>query len=76
MPLIGFCGAPWTLFSYVMEGGGSTTLQKAITWIFKHPTESHTLLVRIADVCVDFLAQPGPNSFSPPMFTQAAPKLV
>lgn len=55
VPLIGFCGAPWTLFAYMIEGGGSKTLQKAKTWLYKYPEESKALLLRIADVCVDFL---------------------
>ena len=55
VPLIGFCGAPWTLFAYMIEGGGSKTLQLAKTWIFKWPEESKALLKRIADVCADFL---------------------
>ncbi|KAI0723432.1 uroporphyrinogen decarboxylase [Earliella scabrosa] len=55
VPLIGFCGAPWTLFSYMIEGGGTKTFQKCKTWLFKHPEESKALLTRIADVCVDFL---------------------
>jgi len=55
VPLIGFCGAPWTLFAYMIEGGGSKTLQKAKTWLFKYPKESKALLMRIAEVCVDFL---------------------
>lgn len=55
VPLIGFCGAPWTLFAYMVEGGGSKTFQKSKTWIFKYPEESKALLLRIADVCVDFL---------------------
>ncbi|KAJ7087190.1 Uroporphyrinogen decarboxylase [Mycena belliarum] len=55
VPLIGFCGAPWTLFAYMIEGGGSKFFQKSKTWIFKYPEESKALLMRIADVCVDFL---------------------
>ncbi|KAG5339358.1 Uroporphyrinogen decarboxylase [Termitomyces sp. T112] len=55
VPLIGFCGAPWTLFAYMIEGGGSKTLQKAKTWLYRYPEESKALLSRIADVCVDFL---------------------
>lgn len=39
----------------MIEGGGSKTLSKAKEWIFKHPKESHELLGRITDVCVDFL---------------------
>ena len=55
VPLIGFCGAPWTLFAYMIEGGGSKTFQAAKTWLFKYPEESKKLLMRIADVCADFL---------------------
>ncbi|THH18033.1 hypothetical protein EW146_g2892 [Bondarzewia mesenterica] len=55
VPLIGFSGAPWTLFAYMIEGGGSKTLQKAKTWLFQYPEESQALLMRIADVCVDYL---------------------
>ncbi|KAI0052625.1 uroporphyrinogen decarboxylase [Auriscalpium vulgare] len=55
VPLIGFSGAPWTLFAYMIEGGGSKTLQKAKSWLFKYPEESKSLILRIADVCVDYL---------------------
>lgn len=55
VPLIGFCGAPWTLFAYMIEGGGSKGFQKAKSWLFRYPEESKALLSRIADVCVDFL---------------------
>ncbi|KAI0069246.1 uroporphyrinogen decarboxylase [Artomyces pyxidatus] len=55
VPLIGFSGAPWTLFAYMVEGGGSKTLQKAKSWLFKYPEESKALILRIADVCVDYL---------------------
>ncbi|KAH9950024.1 uroporphyrinogen decarboxylase [Amylocystis lapponica] len=55
VPLIGFCGAPWTLFSYMVEGGGSKTYQKAKTWLFRYPAESKALLMRIADVSADYL---------------------
>ncbi|KAF8579048.1 uroporphyrinogen decarboxylase [Ramaria rubella] len=55
VPLIGFVGAPWTLMAYMIEGGGSKTLEKAKTWLFKYPEESKALLSRIADVCADHL---------------------
>jgi uroporphyrinogen decarboxylase len=55
VPLIGFSGAPWTLFSYMVEGGGSKTYQKSKTWLFKYPEETKALFMRIADVCVDYL---------------------
>ena len=55
VPLIGFCGAPWTLMSYMIEGGASKTLQKSKTWLFKHPDQSKALLQLITTACIDFL---------------------
>ncbi|KAG9044428.1 Uroporphyrinogen decarboxylase in heme biosynthesis [Tulasnella sp. UAMH 9824] len=55
VPLIGFTGAPWTLMAYMIEGGGSKTLTKAKTWLWKYPEESKALLKRITDVCVEYL---------------------
>ncbi|ORZ16215.1 uroporphyrinogen decarboxylase [Absidia repens] len=55
VPLYGFIGAPWTLMAYMIEGGGSKTLSKAKSWLWKHPEASHELLQRITDVAVDFL---------------------
>lgn len=55
VPLIGFCGAPWTLMAYMIEGGGSKSFEKAKRWLYDYPEQSKELLQRIADVCVDFL---------------------
>nr|CAG8523311.1 5203_t:CDS:10 [Entrophospora candida] len=55
VPLLGFIGAPWTLMAYMIEGGGSNTLSKAKTWLFKYPNESKRLLQKITDVAIDFL---------------------
>jgi uroporphyrinogen decarboxylase len=54
-PLIGFCGAPWTMMAYMVEGGGSKLYTKSKGWLFKHPAESKALLDRIADVVVAHL---------------------
>lgn len=56
VPLYGFCGAPWTLLSYMVEGGGSKIFKQVKTWIFKYPEESKALLLKIAKLCVDYLA--------------------
>jgi uroporphyrinogen decarboxylase len=55
VPLIGFCGAPWTLMAYMVEGGGTKTWQESKTWLHKYPDASHELLDRTAVVCADFL---------------------
>ncbi|KAF2281281.1 uroporphyrinogen decarboxylase [Westerdykella ornata] len=56
VPLIGFCGAPWTLLAYMVEGGGSKMFIQAKTWIFRYPEESKALLQKIAECCVEYLA--------------------
>ncbi|KAK2009938.1 uroporphyrinogen decarboxylase [Colletotrichum eremochloae] len=56
VPLIGFCGAPWTLFCYMVEGGGTKLFMQSKRWIYRHPEESKKLLQKIAEVCVEYLA--------------------
>lgn len=56
VPLIGFCGAPWTLLAYMVEGGGSKMFIQAKTWIFRYPEETKALLQKIAEACVEYLA--------------------
>lgn len=56
VPLIGFCGAPWTLFCYMVEGGGTKLFAQSKTWIYRHPEETKKLLLKLADICVDHLA--------------------
>ncbi|TFK01716.1 serine/threonine-protein kinase Nek8 [Platysternon megacephalum] len=55
VPLIGFSGAPWTLMSYMIEGGGSNTMAKAKRWLYRHPEASHRLLQLLQDVIVEYL---------------------
>ncbi|KAI9668840.1 MAG: Uroporphyrinogen decarboxylase in heme biosynthesis [Alyxoria varia] len=57
VPLFGFCGAPWTLLCYMVEGGGSKMFKDIKTWIYKWPEESKKLLAKLADVCVEHLAE-------------------
>lgn len=56
VPLFGFCGAPWTLLCYMVEGGGSKLFVQVKTWIYKYPEESKALLQKIAVLCVEYLA--------------------
>lgn len=55
VPLIGFCGAPWTLLCY-MVGNDSKTHRESKTWIYKYPEASRALLQKISEVCVEYLA--------------------
>eukprot|EP01134_Creolimax_fragrantissima_P003602 CFRG3602T1 len=55
VPLIGFCGGPWTLMAYMVEGGGSKTFSKAKAWLYLYPNESLELLYRIADLSIEYL---------------------
>lgn len=57
VPLYGFCGAPFTLLCYMVEGGGSKIFKQTKTWIFKYGKESKALLHKIAVLCVEYLAQ-------------------
>lgn len=45
----------WTLMSYMIEGGGSTTQSKAKRWLYRHPEASHMLLRMLTDVVVEYL---------------------
>ncbi|MEQ9404150.1 MAG: uroporphyrinogen decarboxylase [Cyclobacteriaceae bacterium] len=57
VPLIGFAGAPWTIFSYMIEGGGSKTFSKARGMLYTDPEGSHRLLDMIADTTIGYLKE-------------------
>jgi uroporphyrinogen decarboxylase len=54
-PLIGFAGAPFTLASYLVEGGPSKDQQRARTLMYSEPHAWATLLNWCADVAGEFL---------------------
>lgn len=55
VPLIGFAGAPWTLFAYMTEGRGTKSFAVAKRALFADPAFSHALLGRLADTVGRFL---------------------
>src|SRR6201993_211583 len=48
VPLIGFCGAPWTLLAYMVEGSGSKTFSKAKKFLYTQPKLAHQTLEKNA----------------------------
>jgi len=55
VPLIGFAGAPWTIFSYMIEGQGSKTFSKAKKMLYSNPELSHKLLQKITTTTIKYL---------------------
>tara|TARA_B100000768_G_scaffold62239_1_gene60235 strand:- start:2674 stop:3699 length:1026 start_codon:yes stop_codon:yes gene_type:complete len=55
VPLIGFAGAPWTIFAYMIEGQGSKTFSKAKSFLYRQPEIAHLLLEKITTTTIDYL---------------------
>jgi uroporphyrinogen decarboxylase len=54
-PLIGFAGAPYTLASYLVEGGPSKDHARTKALMYSEPALWHSLLARLADISATFL---------------------
>lgn len=55
VPLIGFCGAPFTLASYLIEGKSSRDLKKTKKWMFQDPQSFHRLLDKLTQWSIAYL---------------------
>jgi len=55
VPLIGFSGSPWTLATYMVEGGSSKNFARTKTMIYSDPATAHRLLGTLADTVTDYL---------------------
>ncbi|GMV38494.1 MAG: uroporphyrinogen decarboxylase [Myxococcales bacterium] len=55
VPLIGFSGSPWTLATYMVEGGGSKTFSKVKAMAFNEPATMGLLLDKLADTVAAYL---------------------
>ncbi len=53
--LIGFAGAPWTVASYMVEGGTSKDFALAKTWAYRAPEEFARLIDLLVDATADYL---------------------
>jgi uroporphyrinogen decarboxylase len=54
-PLIGFAGAPFTLASYLIEGGPSRNHDRTRALMYAEPRLWHALLTRLTDITISFL---------------------
>lgn len=55
VPLIGFSGSPWTLATYMVEGGSSKTFSYIKGMLFDQPHLLHHLLDQLSDVVAQYL---------------------
>lgn len=55
VPLIGFAGAPWTIFAYMTEGKGSKTFSEARKLLYTQPVFSEQLLDMITEATIAYL---------------------
>src|SRR5262245_61105604 len=54
--LIGFCGAPWTVATYMVAGRGSTDQADARLWAYRDPAGFAKLIDLLVEVSVDYLS--------------------
>ncbi len=55
IPLIGFSGSPWTLATYMVEGGSSKAFTKIKKMMYAEPQTLHLLLDKLADSVISYL---------------------
>ncbi len=56
-PLIGFAGAPFTLASYAIEGGGSKTFQRTKTFMYNEPAAWQRLMNKLVTVQAEYMIE-------------------
>jgi len=56
VPLIGFAGAPWTLASYMIEGGGSKSFAEIKSMAYREPRVLHALLDKLSATVSSYLS--------------------
>jgi uroporphyrinogen decarboxylase len=55
VPVIGFCGAPFTLAAYMIEGGGSKSYIEVKRFLFEQPKLAHQLFEKITNTLIPYL---------------------
>src|SRR3990172_11922026 len=55
VPVIGFCGAPWTVATYMVEGGGSKDQAEARLWAYRDPNSFQRLIDLLVETSIRYL---------------------
>jgi uroporphyrinogen decarboxylase len=55
VPVIGFCGAPWTVATYMVQGGGSKDQAEARLWAYHDPASFQELIDLLVETSVGYL---------------------
>jgi uroporphyrinogen decarboxylase len=55
VPLIGFSGSPWTLATYMVEGGSSRSFGRVKAMLYEQPAAAHELLGKLAEAVTAYL---------------------
>ena len=54
--LIGFAGSPWTVATYMIEGGSSREFSRTKAWLYRDPVGFAALIDRLVDATVEYLS--------------------
>jgi len=55
VPVVGFCGAPWTVATYMVEGRGSKDQAEARLWAYRDPSSFQTLIDLLVETSIGYL---------------------
>jgi uroporphyrinogen decarboxylase len=55
VPLIGFSGSPWTLATYMIEGGSTKSFSRSKGMLYNEPVLLHRLLAKLAEAVTEYL---------------------
>ena len=55
VPVIGFCGAPWTVATYMVEGAGSKDQAQARLWAYRDPASFQSLIELLVETSIAYL---------------------
>lgn len=53
--LLGFCGSPWTLATYMIEGGSSKDFSKIKRFVLEQPEQFQILMKKLVTACSEYL---------------------